>query len=156
MWVFYFFAAIVIWLGILSLRGGFRFATYVKSQLTQPPRDYSPFASVIVPCRGLEPGLTENLAALLHQEYPEYEVIFVTDNETDPALEVIQSIIEENAHRVTVRAVIAGPAFDSGTESSQSSFSRHEGRSAQPGLGFCRLRCSASGRLVEIAGGAAR
>ena len=114
MWVFYFFAAIVIWLGLLSLRGGFRFAAYVKSQLAQPPGDYSPFASVIVPCRGLESGLTENLAALLHQQYPEYEVIFVTDNETDPALEVIQSIIEENAHRVTVRGVIAGPAFDSG------------------------------------------
>src|SRR5688572_11528907 len=114
MWVFYLFAAIVIWLGILSLRRGFRFATYVRSQLAQPTSDYGPFASVIVPCRGLEPGLAENLTALFQQTYPQYEIVFVTDNENDPALEVIQNIVERNSNKVSARALVAGSAIDSG------------------------------------------
>ena len=114
MWVFYLLAGILVWLGIISLRGGFRFAAYIKSQVRNPPPPYTPFASVIVPCRGSEPGLSENLTALFQQTYPQYEVVFITDNQDDPALAVIQSIIEENFHRVPVRALVAGPAFDSG------------------------------------------
>ena len=64
MWLFYLFAAIVIWLGIISLRGGFRYSSYVKSQLTTSFPKFTPFASVIVPCRGLEENLSDNLAAL--------------------------------------------------------------------------------------------
>ena len=112
--VFYFFAAIVIWLGILSLRGGFRFANYVKSQLAQPPINYTPFASVIVPVRGLEQGLTENLAVLFQQNYPEYEILFVTDNENDPALEAIQDVIDQNSSKVPTRTLVAGKAIGSG------------------------------------------
>jgi ceramide glucosyltransferase len=114
MWVYYFFAAIVIWLGILSLRGGLRFAAYVRSQLAQPPADYSPFATVIVPCRGREDGLEENLAALLEQSYPAYEVLFVTDSETDPALEVIQKVIKTTSSPAAARVLIAGAAVDCG------------------------------------------
>ncbi len=35
MLVFYFFAAIVIWLGILSVRGGKRFAEYVRLEMAR-------------------------------------------------------------------------------------------------------------------------
>jgi ceramide glucosyltransferase len=114
MWVFYFFAAIVIWLGLLSLRGGFRFAAYVKSELARPLANYTPFASVIVPCRGIEEGLAANLTSLFHQTYPAYEIIFVTDNENDPSLEVIQQVIKEQTDKVSRTILIAGPATDSG------------------------------------------
>lgn len=114
MWVFYFFAAIIIWLGILSLRGGFRFANYVKSQLAQTPNHHSPFASVIVPCRGREERLTENLAVLFQQDYPEYEILFVTDNENDPALAVMENLIDKNSSSIRARTLVAGEAVDSG------------------------------------------
>ena len=68
---FYFFAAIVIWLGILSLRGGFSFAAYVRRETARPLPDFTPFVSVIAPCRGLEDGLSENLTALFEQDYPD-------------------------------------------------------------------------------------
>ncbi|MGI8732966.1 MAG: glycosyltransferase [Pyrinomonadaceae bacterium] len=116
MWAFYFFAAIVIWLGILSLRSGFRFSAYVRSQLAQPLADFTPFASVIAPCRGLEQNLAENLAALFKQSYPAYEVVFVTDNEKDPALRIIRGLIEaqETFQRIPTRVVIAGKSGDCG------------------------------------------
>ncbi|MEP6635527.1 MAG: glycosyltransferase [Acidobacteriota bacterium] len=116
MFVFYFFAGIVVWLGILSLRGGLRFARYVRHELSQPLPAFTPYASVIVPCRGLEEGLRENLAALFQQDYPEYEIIFVTDSADDPALGVIEVVRDSYSKRdqISSRAVIAGNATDSG------------------------------------------
>ena len=114
MWVFYFLSAIVIWLGILSLRDGLRFAGYIKEQLSLPLSDFTPFASVIVPFRGLEPGLQENLAALFQQSYPEYEILFVTDSESDPALPIVQSLIAQHFQKIPGQIVLAGTATDSG------------------------------------------
>jgi cellulose synthase/poly-beta-1,6-N-acetylglucosamine synthase-like glycosyltransferase len=113
---FYFFAAIVIWLGILSLRSGFRFASYVRRELVRPHYDFTPFVSVIAPCRGLEDGLRENITALFQQDYPAYEIIFVTDGAHDPALDLIadvRSAQQEPCYPVT-RSVVAGTADDCG------------------------------------------
>jgi len=116
MLVFYFFAAIVIWLGILSLRSGIRFFNYVRSEFERPLLVFTPFASVIAPCRGLDQGLHENLAALFHQDYPNYEIVFVTDREDDPSLKVVRAVIESQvmANKTPTRIVIAGKAIDSG------------------------------------------
>jgi len=112
MLIFYFFAAIVLWLGVLSLRGGLRFASYVRSELKRPLPDYNPFVSVIAPCSGLESGLEENIAALFHQDYPEYEIILVTGRSNDPALDLIEQIKDREAPGA--RVVIAGDAIDRG------------------------------------------
>ena len=114
MWVFYFFAAIVVWLGILSLRSGFRFAAYVKSELAKPLAAYAPFATVIVPCRGNEAGLDAHLTSLFQQNYPSYEIIFVVDNENDSALAVIEQVIKKQTEEPSRRVLIAGAATDSG------------------------------------------
>ncbi len=116
MLIFYFFAAIVIWLGVLSLRGGLRFAAYVRRETARPLPDYAPFASVIAPCRGLEEGLRENIAALFQQSYPNYEIIFVTDRTGDLSLSVVEEIIkaESGSERASARVVIAGEARDCG------------------------------------------
>jgi cellulose synthase/poly-beta-1,6-N-acetylglucosamine synthase-like glycosyltransferase len=113
--IFYFFGAIVIWLGFLSLRAGFRFAAYVRREIARPLSDFTPFASIIAPCRGLEDGLRDNLAALFDQEYPAYEIIFVSDRGDDQAITVVNEIIETaNPQRVSARVVIAGEAVDCG------------------------------------------
>ena len=112
MYVYYFLAAISCWFGIQSLINGFRFAGYVRREKSRPLPDFHPFASVIVPGRGLEPGLEENLRSLLNQDYPAYEVVFVFDREGDPALEVVGQLSKTS--RVATKIVIAGPATDSG------------------------------------------
>jgi cellulose synthase/poly-beta-1,6-N-acetylglucosamine synthase-like glycosyltransferase len=116
MFVFYFFAAIVIWLGILSLRSGFHFAAYVRRETAHPLPDFTPFVSVIVPCRGLEDGLRENLSALFEQDYPRYEIVFVTDRADDLSLSMVEEIrkIEDDCLLVPSRIVIAGEAVDCG------------------------------------------
>src|SRR5258705_10986595 len=90
--VFYFFAAVLVLLSYKSFRGGREYLGFFRSELARLGSDFTPFTSVIAPCRGLDEGLEENLAALFEQDYPEYEVIFVVDDEADPAVEVIQAL----------------------------------------------------------------
>jgi cellulose synthase/poly-beta-1,6-N-acetylglucosamine synthase-like glycosyltransferase len=116
MLIFYFFAIVVIGLGILSLRTGLRFAAYVKNELRRPLPKFTPFASVIAPGRGLEAGLAENIAALFQQNYPAFEVVFVTDRAGDPSLGVFNEVsqIYDHSAGVSARVVIAGAARDCG------------------------------------------
>jgi ceramide glucosyltransferase len=107
--VYYFLAVVACWIGIKSLSGGFRFAAYVRSETARPLPDFQPFVSVIAPCRGLEPGLAENLRPLLMQDYVRYEVLFVFDREDDPAVRLVNHGFSQIG-----RTIIAGPATDSG------------------------------------------
>jgi cellulose synthase/poly-beta-1,6-N-acetylglucosamine synthase-like glycosyltransferase len=110
MYLFYFFAAILIFLGYKSLRGGIDYLRYFKRELTNPKSDFTPFASVFVPCRGLDQDLHENLSALFQQDYPNYEVIFIVDDENDEAV----SIIEKSKNPISTKLVIAGKAENEG------------------------------------------
>jgi cellulose synthase/poly-beta-1,6-N-acetylglucosamine synthase-like glycosyltransferase len=115
MYLFYFFAVISIVLGVLSLRGGFRFSSYVRQEAKAEPRHYAPYCSVIAPCRGLEQGLRENMDALFRQDYPAYELLFVTSTPDDSAVTLIQELIAgDHNPGVSARLVFAGDATDSG------------------------------------------
>jgi cellulose synthase/poly-beta-1,6-N-acetylglucosamine synthase-like glycosyltransferase len=92
---FYFLAVVAIWLGLLSLRGGFRFSGYVRRELSRELPGYTPFVSIIAPFRGIDQGQKENFRALLQQDYPAYEVIFVTDRHDDPGIEIIRDLTSD-------------------------------------------------------------
>jgi ceramide glucosyltransferase len=114
--LFYFLAAISIWLGFISLRGGVRFVRYLQAELGKENPAFTPFVSLFVPCRGLDEGLRENINSLFEQNYPSFEIVFVTDRRDDPALRVIdearRSFTKESGP--TMQVVIAGPAAGSG------------------------------------------
>ncbi len=117
MLVFYLFAAIAIWLGLLSLRGGLHFLAYVQREIALPISDYAPFVSVIAPFREIDEGLKENLAALFNQRYPAYEIVFVTGCAEDPALNIVEEVraaMSGPHSEITSRVIIAGDAADSG------------------------------------------
>jgi ceramide glucosyltransferase len=80
-WWFWSFAGPALILAFLSLRGERKRAAYVAAKLgaaPSPDRDEAPLpATVIVPVKGGDPGLRENLAALAAQDYPDYELIVV-------------------------------------------------------------------------------
>jgi ceramide glucosyltransferase len=113
---FYFFATIAILLGLMSLRGGVRFARYLRSELAKSYPEFTPFASVFVPCRGLDDGLKENIHAIIAQDYPEFEIVFVSDRADDSAFAVAEEVRNEfkRSQAPSIRFVIAGPAIDSG------------------------------------------
>ena len=111
-YLYYFLAALACWTGIKSLLNGLRFAAYVRRETSRPLPDFQPFASVIAPGRGVEPGLSDNLRTLLTQDYPQYEVLFVFDRLDDPAIEIVEQL--KRTSDVASRTIIAGPATDSG------------------------------------------
>jgi ceramide glucosyltransferase len=104
--VYYFFAAIAVWIGIKSLLGGVRYAAYVKQETSRELPDFRPFVSVIAPTRGHEEGFVDNVRPLLQQNYPRYEIQFVFDNQQDPCVPLIDDL--------GGNVVIAGPATDTG------------------------------------------
>ena len=90
--LFYILAILLIFLSYKSFRGGVDYLDYFKSELVKPRSEFMPFASIIVPCKGLDDGLRENLSVLLEQEYPDYEVIFVVDDRNDAAAPIIEEV----------------------------------------------------------------
>jgi cellulose synthase/poly-beta-1,6-N-acetylglucosamine synthase-like glycosyltransferase len=97
---------------LLALIAVFRFAHYAMRP--HPPRQtrYQPKAVVIVPCRGLEHDFEENMRAMLAQEYRDYEVVFVTESENDPAHESLSKLLKQS--RRPGWLVVAGEAKNQG------------------------------------------
>jgi cellulose synthase/poly-beta-1,6-N-acetylglucosamine synthase-like glycosyltransferase len=104
--LYYFLAVIACWLGIQSLRSGVLYARYVRAETGRSLPDFQPFASVIAPTRGHQPGFVDNVRPLLTQNYSEYEILFVFDNSEDPSLKIVKEL--------GARVVVSGPATDTG------------------------------------------
>jgi cellulose synthase/poly-beta-1,6-N-acetylglucosamine synthase-like glycosyltransferase len=92
--VFYLFAAVLTFMSWKSLRGGIDYLNFFKKELSRPKSEFTPFVSIIAPCRGLDEDLEENLSALFRQDFPDYEILFVVDDENDEAVSVIRQIIQ--------------------------------------------------------------
>ncbi|MFT3744287.1 MAG: glycosyltransferase [Pyrinomonadaceae bacterium] len=106
--VFYFFAAILVLLSIKSLLGGFEYLRFFKTELAKPRSEFTPFVTIIAPCRGLDPDLEINLEALFKLDYPAYEIIFVIDDGNDPAAAVIERVrTGSDSDRVHSQLIIA-------------------------------------------------
>jgi cellulose synthase/poly-beta-1,6-N-acetylglucosamine synthase-like glycosyltransferase len=105
-YVFYFFAAVLIFLGCKSLRGGINYLRFFQTELAKPKSDFAPFSSIIAPCRGLDEDLNENLAALFRQDYPNYEIVFAVDDIRDEAVEVIKEVSRQEGKPAKI--IVAG------------------------------------------------
>ncbi len=91
MFWFWFFAGPALALALISLRGEHKRAAYVAGKLAEAPPADLPAATVIVPVKGGDHGLRENLAALAAQDYPEYELIVVARRAADIPADVLPS-----------------------------------------------------------------
>jgi len=69
-------------LAFFSLRGERKRAAYVARRLSESPEQLPP-ASVIVPLKGEDEGLRENLAALASLDYPDYELLVAAHSASD-------------------------------------------------------------------------
>ena len=108
--IFYLLSALLIYFSYKAFRSGLDYLNFFKRELAKPRTQYAPFATVFVPCKGLEDGLEENLAALLDQEYSAYEVVFVVGSDVEPAITAIESVSRDDGK---MKLAVADKAVDS-------------------------------------------
>ena len=82
MFWYWFFVGPALLLAILSLRGERKRAAYVERRLAETPQEWPP-VSIIVPVKGQDHQLRENLAALASQDYPDFELVVVAHSASD-------------------------------------------------------------------------
>lgn len=82
MFWFWLFVGPALVLALRSLKGERERAAYTRRRLAEQPHSLPP-ASVIVPVKGHDEGLRENLAALAALDYPDYELIVAAHSADD-------------------------------------------------------------------------
>jgi len=90
---------------LYSLYLGLEFDRKASEALARPQLGFRPRVCLIMACKGEEPGLEGNLAAVLHQKYDNYHTAIVVDSTEDPAYTVAKSVLsrcsEENSQIYT-------------------------------------------------------
>lgn len=82
-----------------------------RRQVPALSRKEWPRAALIIPCKGLDPKLKENLRRHFRHDYPDYRLIFAVADAADPACGIIQELLREETSR-PASLVIAPPLPD--------------------------------------------
>lgn len=117
--VFLLLGAVLVTEGILSLLDGHRFLNYTRRSLRTAPAGFHPPTAVIVPVKGIDPGLETAVDRLLGQDYPDYRLIFTMASAHDPAHAYLAQRLRKYAPSSTLglreaQLVIAGVSSERG------------------------------------------
>ncbi len=106
--IFFIFSALLLLQSAAALRDGFRFLRYFRASLRRAPEGYSPTAAVIIPVKGVDPGMETNLSKYLQQDYPRYQLILVVASDRDPARAMLDRLAAriEAARPAPVKATV--------------------------------------------------
>jgi cellulose synthase/poly-beta-1,6-N-acetylglucosamine synthase-like glycosyltransferase len=71
------------------------FLLYLRSRPKSLPDEELPKTAVILCLRGADPSLPDCLRSLLKQNYPQFDIKLIVDNQEDPAWQIVSDIINE-------------------------------------------------------------
>lgn len=57
--------------------------------------DFQPPVTILKPVCGLDDNTYENLASFCNQDYPNYQIIFGTQNPSDPCIEIVKQLMQD-------------------------------------------------------------
>lgn len=92
--------------GLWSLWSGIQWFVMARRSQWRHRGFFAPRVALICPCKGVEPGLEDNLIALTDQDYPGYEVFFVLARQDDTAYATLKRVVDAGAAKAHI--VIAG------------------------------------------------
>ncbi|MBN1664325.1 MAG: glycosyltransferase family 2 protein [Deltaproteobacteria bacterium] len=94
---------------------GYAVKSYGRARSLSAPSpevpEKSPRVAMIIPAAGKHGAMKTSLESLLRQDYPNFEVIFVTRDADDPASAVIRELV---ARKKNARHILSGPATQCG------------------------------------------
>ncbi|MFI5175276.1 MAG: glycosyltransferase [Terriglobia bacterium] len=107
-------AILVLIQGFVSVWEGLRYHSYVLSTLREERIERPwPRVTVVVPCKGVDHELEENLKAVIRQDSPAHEIIFVSAREDDPAQEICRKLQAE-LPLLPIQCLVAGTSDQRG------------------------------------------
>lgn len=110
-WALSVLGALSFAVAITSLLDGVRFRSKVRDARVWDHTAFLPPALLLVPCRGIDAGLEENLDKILGQEYPAYRVVFCVDAMDDPAVAAIERVRPRHTTPSDISVATRDPAI---------------------------------------------
>lgn len=104
----------VLWAGSLLIMGGVLLAGYIARRRLMSENGWPgpwPRVALLVPVKGASPTLADELADLIDQNYPDYELIVAVENADDPAWPLLKELA---ARQPKVKLTQAGQATQCG------------------------------------------
>lgn len=74
---------------------------------------YRPRVVLIIPCKGLDARFHSNIQSFLEQDYEDYRLFFVVEDESDPAYRELHALAAQfngRSHAAEIRILVAGPS----------------------------------------------
>ena len=94
---------------LYSLKEGFRHLRFFRRRQHDRPGDFAPPLTLVLPFRGIDPGLEENLRAYFALDYPDFQLLLVTDSSSDPSVPVLERSLRDHPD-VQAKLLLAGRA----------------------------------------------
>jgi ceramide glucosyltransferase len=84
---------------LIAIFAAQRFFGRPERDSVPPDRSFTPPVSILKPIYGLDRETYENYASFCVQDYPSYEILFCVSDDQDPAVPVIQRLIQNFPNR---------------------------------------------------------
>ena len=94
---------------LYSLKGGLDYLRIFQTSRHQSPGDFAPSATLILPFKGVDKGLQENLTAYFELDYPDLQILLVTEDSLDPCVPILERV-REGFPAVNSQILFAGKA----------------------------------------------
>lgn len=102
-----------VWVMFFSSLGFYAAAIYAALRFSERKApdtnsEFAPHVSVLKPVHGVDFGSGENFASFCDQNYPNYEILFAANDESDPAVPLIRKLIRIHPER-KIRLITGAP-----------------------------------------------
>ena len=81
---------------LYSLKEGIRHLRFFRRRQHDRPGDFAPPLTLVLPCRGIDPGLAENLRTYFELDYPDFQLLLVTDSSSDLSVPVLERSLRDH------------------------------------------------------------
>src|SRR6266436_614098 len=88
--------------GLHNLWGGLRWLQMAQRRAGSHSGFYAPRVALFCPIKGLEPGLEQNLAALINFNYSNYEIFFAMASSEDPARKILDKLAASSKRTIHI------------------------------------------------------